>query len=324
MGTVIRDVQHAVRRLRNSPGFTIAATLTLAIAIGATSSVFGLVDGVLLKALPYRDPEQVLVIWESNPGRQLPQFSVAPANYLDWRAQSTAFTELAASSATLAAASGEPEFTVAGAQELERVKGLSVTPSYFETLGITPAVGRVLAADSGATAEVMISYGYWQRRFGGARSTVGQILALDGKPYSIVGVMPAGMPGDVQLWTRLSFTAADEVNRTGHRFVVYGRLKPGMSRELAARELGTIAQRLAAAYPKSNAGWSVMINPLVGEVVGDVRSPLLMLLCSAACVLLIGAANLANLFLVRYMARERRWRYAWHLARRSLALFGNC
>jgi putative ABC transport system permease protein len=310
------ELGFALRRLRDSPMFTIAATLTLAIAIGATASVFGVVDGVLLKAFPYREADRVLVIGETNAFFQRMGIDEAasPAIYLDWRGQTTSF-------ATLAAETYQP-FTATGAQEPERLEGRAVTPSYSAALGITPALGRFLSPDSGGTSEVVISAGYWQRRFGGAPSVLGQTLMLDDHPFTVVGVMPAGLAGDVDLWTRLSFTAADQINRGEWSLAVYGRLKPGVTPERAQTELETIQQQLAQAYPDWSKGYSVRTHPLLDQLVGEVRPALLMLLAAAACVLLIGAANLANLFLVRCLAREREMavRTALGATRRRLVI----
>ncbi len=269
----------------------------MAIAIGATASVFSVVDGVLLKAFPFRSPDRVLTIYESNPEMGLPWFSVSPADYLDYRAQNSVFSTLAANYQT--------DFTVTGPHEPERVSGIGATPSLFAALGITPVLGRVLAQDSAGPAEVVVSYGYWQRHFGGAASVLGQTLTIDDQPYTIVGVLPPGIPGTAELWTRLSFKSADEVIRWGHYLRVVGRLKPGIEPKGAQHELDLIAARLAQTYPKTNKGWSVVAVPLLDQLVGDVRPALTMLLSAAACVLLIGAANLANLFLVRYLARDR-------------------
>jgi putative ABC transport system permease protein len=288
----------ALRRLLSSPAFTIAATLTMAIAIGATASVFGLVDGVLLKAFPYRDPDRVLTIWERNPVMQLPKFFLSVADYLDLRAESHDFADLAAST-------GNDEGTVTGQGAPERVRALSVTPTYFSVLGLTPVLGRALASDSSGPDEVVIGYGYWQRRFGGARSVLGKPLTIDDHPYTIVGVAPPGLTDEIELWVRWRFRP-DVVARGGAHFAaVYGRLAPGVTPEAARRELNVIAGRLAAAYPQTNEGWSMFALPLLDQLVGDVRPALTMLLAAAACVLLIGAANLANLFLVRNLTRER-------------------
>lgn len=317
---MMRQLQQAFRRLCRTPVFTVGALLTLAITIGATAAVFSVVNGVLLKRFPFRDVDRVLVVYEANPGLGFPGFAVSPANYLDWRSQNTTFSMLALTSATLEI-TNERQFTVSTAAEPERLRGLTVTPNYFPTLGITPALGRPLAADSAGPAEVLISYGYWQRRFGGSGRALNQKLVIDNQPYTIVGVMPAGLPGDIDLWMRLSLTGGLEASRSAHGFVVFGRLKPGVPAEAARKDLETIASRLAAAYPKSNKGWTVFINPLLDELVGDIRSPLILLLGAAACVLLIGAANLANLFLVRYLARARELavRTAMGATRRRLA-----
>jgi putative ABC transport system permease protein len=291
-------VRYAIRRLLSSPGFTIAATLTMAIAIGATASVFGLVDGVLLKAFPYRDANRVLTIWEGNPAMHVPKQTVSLPDYLDIRTQSHVFTELAA-------AEGEWEETVTGQQAPELVRGQAVTPSYFSVLGLTPVLGRGLSQDSLGPDEVVIGYGYWQRRFGGAPSVLGKALTIDDQPYTIVGVAPPGLPGDVELWPRWRFPDYLLAHRDGHLVLVYGRLAPGVTPEAAQRELNVIAGRLATAYPQTNTGWSISAVPLPDQLVGEVRPALTMLLAAAACVLLIGAANLANLFLVRNLSRER-------------------
>jgi putative ABC transport system permease protein len=305
----MRELAYALRRLRNNPLFTIAATLTLAIAIGATASVFGLVDGVLLKAFPYREPDRVVTLWESNPQGQQPKAAVATANYFDWAKQNETFTTLAA-----ACCGSFLRFTVMGPEEAERVIGLAVTPSYFAALGLTPVLGRGMSADTSAAPEVVISYGYWQRQFGGSPTVLGRTLTIDNpndaRPtrqhiYTIVGVMPPGIPGPIDLWVRIYFEPQESTLRDGRYLDVYGRLKPGVTVETAQRDLATIAARLAVAYPKTNAGWSVQAVPLIDQLVGPVRPALVMLFAAAACVLLIGAANLANLFLVRCLARER-------------------
>ena len=293
------DLGYAVRRLQQSPGFAIAATLTLAIAIGATASVFGLVDAVLFKAFPYRDSNQLVIVFESDPSANMPIAGVASGDYLDLRDQTRAFPTLAAEL--------PQQFTVTGKQEPERVIGAAVTPNYFSVLGLTPVLGRSLAADSNGPPEVVIGYGLWQRRFGGSRSVLGQTVTIDDHPYTIVGVTPAGIPSPPgeELYTRLSFTGSDQVNRSDKGLGVYGRGPAGVTTQDLQRDLETIADRLGQTYPMTNKGWSVVVHPLISQIVGDVQPMLMMLLAAAACVLLIGAANLANLFLVRCLARER-------------------
>lgn len=307
-GAVGHDVRLALRRLRGSPMFTIAATLTLAIAIGATASVFGVVDAVLLKAFPYRATDRILTIWESNRDQHQSQVTVATGNYLDWAAQNRSFTGLAATCCD------GLWFTVTRPQEAEHVNALAVTANYFSVLGITPILGRPLAPDTSGPSEVVLSYGYWQRRYGGQPSALGQHLTLDNandaRPtprhtYTIVGVMPPGLPGNTEMWTLIFFEPRELTMHDIRYLDVYGRLRPGITAAGAQRELETIAQRLAVAYPKTNEHWSVSTTSLLDQLVGPVRPALLLLLAAAGCVLLVGTANLANLFLVRCLARER-------------------
>ena len=203
--------------------------------------------------------------------------------------------------------------TVTWPHEAEQVLALVVTGDYFKVLGITPILGRPLSPDTSAS-EVVIGYGYWQRRFGGSPSVIGRTILLDNgndqRPtprhsYTIVGVMPRGLAGPVELWTPIFFEPIEANDHEDRYLDVYGRLKPGVTPEAAQRDLGTTAARLAVAYPKTNAQWSVVTMPLLDVLVGRVRPALLTLLAAAGCVLLIGAATLANLFLVRCLARQR-------------------
>jgi putative ABC transport system permease protein len=303
----MRELRYALRRLRGSPMFTTGATLTLAIAIGATASVFSLVDGVLLKAFPYRSPDRVLTIWESNPARQRPQATVATQTFFDFQQQNRSFSALAASCC------GPVQMTVTWPHEAEQVPAIVVTGDYFKVLGITPILGRPLSPDT-TISEVVISYDYWQRRFGGLWSVIGRTILLDNgndqRPtprhtYTIVGVMPPGLAGPVDLWTPIFFEPIEANDYEDRYLNVYGRLKPNVTPEAAQHDLETIAARLAVAYPKTNAQWSVVTVPLLDVLVGPVRPALLALLAAAGCVLLIGAATLANLFLVRCLARQR-------------------
>ena len=291
----MHDVLQAFRRLRASATFTIAATLTLAIAIGATASVFGLVDSAVFKALPFRDPGRLLNVYASSPARNEPFSATSPADYLDWRTQSTTF-------AAMAAEEYQP-FTATIEGRAELVPTLAVTPNFFTLMGVQPILGRTLAVDSSGSLEAVMDYNYWQRRFGGARAVVGRTLELNGSPHVVVGVVR--YPGGPDLWTRLSFTAADLLERDARDdVVVVGRLKPGVAQDRAQREMQTIAQRLAVAYPKTNNGWSTKTMSVVEQMKGGAKPALLMLLAAAGCVLLIGAATLADLFLARWLARE--------------------
>ena len=291
------ELAYAIRRLRNTPTFTGAATVTLALAIGATASVFAVVDAALLKPFPFREPGRVLVVMEKNEGLDLPLFSVSPKDYLDWRAHNRSLT-------TLSAVRGKYA-TVSGFDEPERVIDLEVTPDYFPTLGMAPILGRVLATDSAGPAEAVISYSYWQSRFAGARSTLGRTITIDEFPYTIVGITPKAWPGGAQLWTRLSFHT-EQLTHWGKVLTLYGRLLPNISAVAAQRDLDRLARSWPLLDPGPGAkGWSAVTTPVLDQWLGDVRPALTALLAAAACVLLIGAANLANLFVVRGLARER-------------------
>jgi len=276
-------VMYALRRLRASPAFTVAAITTLGVAIGATASVFGLVDGVLLKALPYREPDRILVV----------RSGASAAEFLDWSAESRSFSALAASS-------DDRQVTVNELTAPEHAYARQVTPTYFRVLGITPYLGRTLTADSAGPSEVVIGYSYWRARLGAASSVLGEQITIDSQPATIVGIMPPGLPDHVDLWTRLSFKASDLADRKARDYFVYGRLVPGIAAGAAVQDLMRITPRPDEHQP--------IVTGLASEDltlrVGRFRPALLMLLAAAACVLLIGAANLANLFLVRCLARQ--------------------
>ena len=256
--TAIGLLRYALRRLWKTPAFTIAATLTLAITIGATTAVFGLVDGVLLARFPFPEPDHVLHVLASNATSQLSVLPVSAADYLDWRAQSKAFSAIAALD--------YGAVTVTGDGEPERLVRDAVTPNYF-TVFATPMVGRALSGDSAGQPEAVISHRYWQRHFGGAASAIGKTLNANDTSYVIVGVLPASMPARADLWTRLSFSGQRATDRRERPFNVYGRLAPGVTAAQGQRDLERIAARLAIAYPETNAGWSVWTNSLLEDAV---------------------------------------------------------
>lgn len=290
------ELRYAVRRLRNSPTFSAAVLLVLAILIGATASIFALVDGVVFKPFDVEQASRLLVVWESSSARHMPQFAAATANYLDWQKQNTTFTDLAALHAayyTLRTKTGPPE----------RMTAAVVTPNYFHVLGVRPLAGRLPSADDNAN-EIVISAGYWRRSFGANPAVIGQAVDLDGEPKIIVGVVPPGASGIYDVFNTLQFTAADRANRDLHYLAVIGRLKPGLTQATAQQNLATVASRLAAAFPATNRDWTVQTVPIVDQLVGKVRPALVLLLVAGLCVLLVGAANLTNLFLVRGGARS--------------------
>ena len=296
----LRDARFALRQFAKTPGFTVVALLTIALGIGATSAMFSVVNGVLLRPLPYPEPDRLVRVHEVVP--QYGLFSVAPATFLDWRQQNTAFERMAAYTSSSA--------TFSGPEGPERIQGAQVTWELFDLLRVAPAIGSGLRAEQdvpGAAPVVMLSHGLWQRRFGGDRSVVGQTIPLSGVPTTIIGVMPADFyyPNRLaEFWRPLNLNPAT-ASRGGHFLGVVARLKPDVALERADREMKAISERLATQYPDNSANESATVVTLLDQVVGGVRASLVTLFAAVAVVILIACANVANLLLVRASGRER-------------------
>jgi putative ABC transport system permease protein len=300
MDTLLQDLRYGARALARSPGFTAVAALTLALGIGANTAIFSVVHAVLLRPLPYREPDRLVLAWETRGPRR---GGVTAPDYVDWKAQNQVFETLAARDAITA--------NLTGTQDPERVEGRRVTADYLPMLGVRPERGRLFTADEdrpGASHVVVLSHGLWERRFGADPALLGRSIRLDGEPYQVLGVMPAGvgLPGaDEEFWVPLAITP-EELRQTGnHRLVVVGRLRPGVSREQAEAEMKAIARRIEPVRPHSNTGISAVLVPLREGLVGDVRSPLLLLLGAVGFVVLIACGNVANLLLARAAGRQR-------------------
>jgi len=311
MSTLLQDLKYGVRMLARNPGFTAAAVLTLALGIGANTAVFSVVNTVLLKPLPYAEPDRLVTVesmWtRDTPGPNLLSYP----DFFDFRARNHVFAHLVTGHDTNLALSG-----VGTPVQLE---GEMVTWDLFPTLGIQPELGRgfVQPEETAGTHVVVLSHTLWQGQFGGDRGIVGRAINLDRKPYTVVGVAPAGFAfpanePDIQFWTTI---AADREAPPGHpvteqrgtnMLTALGRLKPGVSVELARADLDVIAEALAKQYPDSNTNHRrAFVGPALETLVGDSRTPLLILLGAVGLVLLIACANIANLLLARTVNRDQ-------------------
>jgi len=297
---VLQDIRYAVRKLSRTPGFTTIAAFTLALAIGATTAIFSVIDGVLLKPLPFRDPERVVRVTNLRDGNRM--VSSVP-DFLDIRAQSKSYASLAALD--------NQAMNLTGGSEPERISAARVGATFWSLLGVTPQVGRGFAPNEdsqSAARTVVLSDGLWKRRFGGDRRIVGKTIALDGNSFTVIGVAPPGFsfPDRPDVWIPLVF-AQDDLNPDGrgaHWMGIMGRLAPNVTVTQATSELVTITRRLEQQYPESNTNMSGAVIPMQEYLVGDVRPALYVMLGAVAFVLLIACANVANLLLVRAASRE--------------------
>jgi putative ABC transport system permease protein len=288
--------------LLRSPVFTIAAVLTVALGVGANTAMFSVVNAVLLRELPYRDPSRLALLWEHNLSSEEMHNSVSPANYLAWRDASHSFEGMAAWVDTPGSLTG------AGDEPLS-LQVRHVSAEVFSILGVRPVVGRTytVAEDNPDAPRVaVISYDLWQQRFGGRANVAGETFNLAGVQYTVVGVLPNGYRffTPVQLWVPTRFGAADR-GWSGRFLKVIARLAPGVSMERADAEMHLIAQRRAVEFPQFGANWSANAQPLRENLTGDVRTGLLVLLGAVAFLLVIACANVANLMLARASARQR-------------------
>ncbi len=290
-----------MRTLRKSPGFAIVAVLTLAIGIGANTAIFSFVNGVLLKPLPYGEPERIVRVLEKPPGGG--RNGISTLNYLDWEKDNTVFEFMAAQTGG--------SVTLTGLSEPTQLRGSRVSPHYFDVFGIKPALGRTFAPDenqSGKDDVAVLSHALWDSQFAADPHVIGRTITLDGRPHTVIGVLPAGGAFDrafAQIWRPLVFEPQN-MTRNFHWFGSFAKLKPGVSLKQAVAQMDSIGARIAKDFPDSNKGWGVMVELYADTVVGtQLRQSLYVLLAAVGMVLLIGCANLANLTLARGTARER-------------------
>jgi predicted permease len=309
---MIQDLRYGARMLLKTPGFTFVAILTLAIGIGGNTAIFSLVNAVLLRPLPYLDPDRLAMLWTDDPKRNIREEGTSYPNFLDWRSQNQSFTDLAICSR------GNP-VVLTGGDESERVMGDLVSANLFPLLGVTPALGRTISpADEQHRARVVVlSHGLWQRRFGAAPEAIGKTVEINGKTSQVIGVMPPDFyfpTKDTQLWEPVSvarYWEGSYAERFNDPWRVVGRLKPHATFDQAQAEMIVIGRRLAQTYPMTNddfAGFGVNVVPLSVQFTGkNLRLALWFLLGAVFFVLLIACVNVANLLLARGAAREREF-----------------
>ena len=303
--TAWRDIRLGVRTLVHSPIFTIVTVLSLALGIGANTAIFGVVNGLLLRPLPYPEAEQIVHVWHTPPQQSFPgldRFSVSPANYLDWKAQSTVFEQIAVYTDTSLSLSTSND-------PLPLIGGV-VSSDFFSVLRSSAMQGRTFTPDDeqpGHDQVVVISHKLWQRAFGANPNIIGQALTLNSRSFTVVGIMPPGFefPREAELWVPLAWDDKERQTRSIHDYLVLARLKKNVSVKQAQAEMSTISSRLEQQYPQENSGWGAVVIPLRDDLVGDIRLALLVLFCAVAFVLLIACTNVANLMLARGANRQK-------------------
>jgi putative ABC transport system permease protein len=299
-----QDIKHAVRTLMAKPGFTAVTLLTLAIGIGGTTAIFGAVNAVLLRPLPYPEPDQLMRVYRT-PLKE-PEFiggAVSPPDFTDWRHDNSTFAEMAAYD--------NDSMTLTGSGAAEQIPTGEVTGGFFAVMGVTPLLGRVITtADDpmGSRDVAVLSHALWVRRFGASPSIIGQQLVIDGVSHEVIGVMPAGYqyPLRSEMWTPLRFSAKDLETQRGAQYIqVIGRLKRGATIERAREEMRAIGARLARDFPRTNRESTASVQPLRESMVRNVRQSMFVLLAAVGLVLLIVCVNIAGLVLIRSLGRSR-------------------
>jgi len=304
MDSILKDIRYGLRSLLKRPGFTAIALIALALGIGANTTIFSLVNAVILQPLPYKDPDRLVWVYGNirNGGNRA---SVSPLDFLDYRSQNKTFEQFAAS------ISINLSMNLTGSGEPERLTASSITGNYFDTFGVRPALGRGFSLENEKTGQdqvTVLSHALWQTRFGGDPNIVNKTIILDGKPYQVLGVMPAEavLPQPADLWVPLNFESnLDMKRRQAHFLRPMGRLKEGVTFAQARADTDLIAAQLEQQYPDSNTGWSLRLVPLREILVGGSRTMLFILFGAVGLVLLIACANVANLLLVRAAARQK-------------------
>ncbi|MEK6287007.1 MAG: ABC transporter permease [Acidobacteriota bacterium] len=296
---MFQDLRYGIRMLLKDPGFTLIAVVTLALGIGANTTIFTMVNSMLLKPLPFKNPERLVMVWRANAEQTAKDLPSSVPLFIDWQQRNQVFEQMTAFT--------NGRFNLAGADEAALVRGANVSAGFFETLGVPPLLGRGFLPDEdkpGAEAVVVLSHALWQQQFGAAPGIIGQQVTINARPCTVIGVMPPGFnyPDETRLWRTL--TLDPQANRQAYFINVLARLKPGLSREQAHAGMDSMAAELAAQSARSTRD-HFDLRPLNEQLTGAIRRPLLVLFGAVAFVLLIACANIANLLLARASGRER-------------------
>jgi len=311
MQTLLQDIRYGARMLTKNPAFTFVALVTLALGIGANTAIFSIVNAIVFRPLPYTAPQQLVGVWNRDLKRPGSQYPSSLPIVRDWQQQGHVFSGVAAYAFN--------RFHVSGNEGPDETRGVFTTPNFFDVMGVTPVLGRALQPADDRQLVVVLGDALWRRRFNADRNVIGKRITLNSETFTIIGVMPPSFrfpTPDIELWTSLApiynlptgarSSVGDWVNNRSLRgYRVVGRLQNGISHERAQVEMNAIAERLAQAYPDSDAGTGVVLVPLREQMVGTYRRPLVVLLVAVGFILLIACANVANLLMTRTASRDR-------------------